>query len=103
MVDAYGKVQPNLRRHDKNYPPAESLLALIKTGQPVAGPQVPLAESIGEGKDTKGSGWIIRVVDCPDPRPVWVSIWGGSADLAQALWKVRQTRPARQVSYPDGF
>jgi hypothetical protein len=92
VVDAYGKVRPNLLLHDDRYPPDEGLREVIKAGQPIAGPEVPVTESVGEGKDTEASEWIIRVVDRPDPRPVWVVIWGGSADLAQALWKVRATR-----------
>src|SRR4051794_29483197 len=92
VVDAYGKVRPNLLLHDPRYPPAEGMRDGIKAGQPVAGPKVPVAESVGEGKDTEASEWIVRVVDRPDPRPVWVVIWGGSADLAQALWRVRSDR-----------
>lgn len=91
-VAAYGKVRGNLLRHDKRYPPAERLLAVVKAGQPVGGPKVPVEGSVGEGKDTEGSEWIVRVADRADKRPVWVAIWGGSADLAQALWKVRATR-----------
>ena len=97
VVDAYGKVRPNLLLHDARYPPAERLRDGIKAGQPVAGPKVPVAESVGEGKDTEASDWIIRVVDRPDPRPVWVVIWGGSADLAQAFWKVRATRSPEEL------
>ena len=37
-------------------------------------------------------------MDRPDPRPVWVVIWGGSADLAQALWKVRATRSPDELA-----
>lgn len=92
VVDAYGGVRPNLLLHDDRYPPATDLAEVIKAGQPVAGPKVPVEQSVGEGKDTEGSDWIIRVVDRDDPRPVWVLIWGGSADLAQALWRVRQDR-----------
>ncbi|HET9486426.1 MAG TPA: DUF1593 domain-containing protein [Chryseosolibacter sp.] len=92
VVNAYDQVQSNLLLHDKQYPPAKELLSVIKAGQPIAGPRVPVAESIGKGKDTEGSDWIIEVVDRDDARPVWISIWGGSADLAQALWKVRATR-----------
>jgi hypothetical protein len=92
VVDAYGRVQPNLIKHDDRYPGAPRLAGTIKAGQPVAGPKVPVHESIGAGKDTEASEWIINVVDRPDPRAVWVAIWGGSADLAQALWKVRQAR-----------
>ncbi len=92
VVDTYEEVRPNLLLHDDRYPPAVHLRSCIKAGQPIAGPKVPVTESVGDGKDTEASDWIIRVVDRPDPRPVWVVIWGGSADLAQALWKVRATR-----------
>ncbi len=97
VVDAYGKVQPNLLRHDPRYPPADTLRRVVKAGQGRAGPKVPVEESVGEGKDTAGSSWLIECADRPDPRPLWVVIWGGSADLAQALWKVRRDRTADQV------
>ncbi len=92
VIGAYSKVYSNLLVHDKNYPHPDRLIKVVKDGQPVAGPKIPLEQSIGEGKDTEGSEWIIEVVDRPDTRPVWVSIWGGSADLAQALWKVKNSR-----------
>ncbi|WP_337176510.1 nucleoside hydrolase-like domain-containing protein [Paludisphaera sp.] len=97
VVDAYGMARPNLLLHDDRYPPADDLRDVIKAGRPVAGPKVPVADSVGDGKDTEGSHWIIRVVDSPDPRPVWVVIWGGSADLAQALWKVRRERGPEEL------
>jgi hypothetical protein len=92
VVDAYQRVHPNLLQHDPRYPPAEALRGCIKAGQPIAGLKVPVERSVGEGKDTEASEWIIAVVDRPDPRPVWVVIWGGSADVAQALWKVQRDR-----------
>ncbi|MFC3104845.1 DUF1593 domain-containing protein [Salinisphaera aquimarina] len=92
IVNAYGEVQPNLLLHDEDYPSADSLRNVIKSGQPNAGEDVPVYESIGERKDTEGSDWIIQMVDKPDDRPVWIVIWGGPADLAQALWKVRKLR-----------
>jgi len=94
VIEAYGQVHANLLLHDKHYPPAQQLMALVKQGQPIAGPKVPVEKSVGEGKDTEGSDWIIQVVDKHDPygRPVWIAAWGGTADLAQALWKVRATR-----------
>lgn len=98
VVEAYGQVQPSLLRHDADYPPAEKLLGCIRAGQPNASPQIPVEESIGSGKDTEASEWIIQVVDRPDPRPLWITIWGGSADLAQALWKVRETRSADELA-----
>src|SRR3954469_16323812 len=53
VVDAYGEARPNLLLHDPRYPPAETLRGVVKAGQPAAGPKVPVAESVGEGKDTE--------------------------------------------------
>lgn len=92
IVEAYGKVKENLAKHREGYPSAQTLLARIKRGNPNRG-----VANIGEGKDTEGSNWIIRVVDRPDPRPVCVTIWGGSTELAQALWRVRNDRTAAEL------
>jgi hypothetical protein len=58
----------------------------------------PVEEVIGEGRDSEASEAIIRIADRPDPRPVWIGIWGGPADVAQAIWKVRQTRSPEELS-----
>lgn len=87
IVEAYGQVLPNLRQHDPRYPAAEDLLAKIKSGNPKRG-----WAQVGEGRDTEGSRWIVRVIDRDDPRPLAVSIWGGQTDLAQALWRIRAER-----------
>jgi hypothetical protein len=97
-IAAYAKVRPNLLLHDRRYPTADILRARVKAGQPIAGPKVPVEASIGQGTDTEASRWIIQVVDRDDPRPVHIAIWGGSADLAQALWTVRRTRPPEAVA-----
>lgn len=98
VIKAYEKVRPNLLLHSDQYPTPQFLRERVKAGQHIAGPKIPVSDSIGEGKDTEASDWIIRVVDKPDARPVWVTIWGGSADLAQALWKVSQTRKPAEVA-----
>lgn len=87
IVEAYGKVQPNLVKHHPDFPTAKTLLGCIKSGNPVRG-----MESIGKDQDTEGSNWIIAAVDRNDSRPVNVVIWGGSTELAQALWRVRNDR-----------
>ena len=101
-VRAYGEVRPNLLRHKKGYPTMEYLLDSIKKGHPAAlsteHAKDDVWRSIGEGKDTEGSEWIISVVDKPDPRPVWFSIWGGPNELAQAIWKVSKTRSSEQLA-----
>jgi hypothetical protein len=54
--------------------------------------------SVGPGRDSEASEWIIQVLDRPDPRPVWFTIWGGPRELAQAIWKVSQTRTPEQLA-----
>src|SRR6476469_2794659 len=92
IVEAYGQVQPNLRKHHPDFPEAKLLLERIKAGNPVRG-----MASLGDGKDTDGSKWIVSVVDRADGRPVNVVIWGGSTELAQALWRVRHDRTPEQL------
>lgn len=92
IVEAYGHVRPNLLLHEKGYPPTEQLLSLIKSAVPRYG-----MAAVGEGSDSEGSEHIIATVDKADSRPVWVTVWGGANCLAQALWKVRQTRSPEAV------
>jgi Cellulose-binding Sde182, nucleoside hydrolase-like domain/Cellulose-binding protein Sde0182, C-terminal domain len=87
IIDAYGKVQPNLLKHDPGFPEAEELRACVKQGLPVLG-----MDGVGKGKDSEGSEWIIKVLEKDDVRPLWVSVWGGTNCLAQALWKMKETK-----------
>jgi hypothetical protein len=91
-VGAYGQVRANLLLHAPGYPEVEKLLGVIKSGQTGFG-----MESVGEGKSTEGSKWIIEVVDRPDRRPVWVPVWGGANTLAQALWDVKYSRSPEEL------
>lgn len=92
IVEAYGKVRDNLEKHERGFPEAELLLDRIGEGLPVYG-----MDGVGEGKDSSGSERLIRAVDRDDPRPLWVTVWGGPSVLAQALWKVRATRSAEEL------
>lgn len=87
QIEAYAKVLPNLSKHASGFPSAESLRAVLKSGNPNRG-----RDFIGEGHDTEGSRWIIACADRTDPRPLNVTIWGGQTDLAQALWRVQKDR-----------
>ncbi|PWJ57597.1 uncharacterized protein DUF1593 [Dyadobacter jejuensis] len=90
QLDAYEKVYPNLLKHSKNFPTPMSLRTMVKPGQ---GDQ----QAFGVGHDTPASDWLIQVVDQPDTRPVWVAVWGGQRELAQALSKVKATRSPEAV------
>ena len=52
---------------------------------------------IGEGNDSEGSDFLIRLADEDDDRPIWVAAWGGGNTLAQAIWRVKQTRTAEEL------
>lgn len=93
IVNAYGKVLPNLQVHAKDYPSYESLKSISVLGQTGYG-----MNDVGDGKDTKGSDLIIAAVTKDDPRPVWVQLWGGGNNLAQAIWKVRATRSPQDLA-----
>ena len=87
IIQAYGKVQPNLMKHEAGFPSAAALSMLVKQGLPKYGMQ-----GVGEGKDSEGSEWIIKVLEEKDERSLWVSVWGGANTLAQALYKIEKTR-----------
>ncbi len=53
--------------------------------------------SIGENNDSPGSELLIRLADEDDPRPIYVAAWGGANTLAQAIWRVKQTRTDDEV------
>ena len=54
-------------------------------------------KAIGEGNDSPGSELLIRLADEKDPRPIYVAAWGGANTLAQAIWRVKQTRTADEL------
>ncbi len=91
-IEAYGEVRNNLLRHAPGYPTKEHLLSVTKAGLPEFG-----MKGVGKGKSSQGSRHIIEVVDKPDGRPVWVSVWGGANCLAQALWQVKNTRSQEEL------
>jgi hypothetical protein len=93
IVNAYGQALPNLEQHASGYPSLEYLQSISKLGQT----GYDMAD-VGAGKDSPGSELIVAAADKPDPRPLWINLWGGGNTLAQALWKVRNTRTAEQVA-----
>jgi hypothetical protein len=92
LVSAYGEVQPNLDKHAKGFPTAGYLRSVTKAHLPLYG-----MTGVGSDKNSEGSDLIIRSVDKVDARPLWISVWGGANCLAQALWKVRETRSSEEL------
>jgi hypothetical protein len=90
IVEAYGKVLPNLQRHAKDWPTADELKSRIVSGNPQRG-----RAHIGTGHDTAGSRQLTARIDAGTAaRPLNITIWGGQTDFAQALWRVREERGA---------
>ena len=101
-LDLYGQVLPKLDLHAPGYPRAEALHRVVKRGKvniqmTLSAPKGDPLQWIGPGQNTEGSDWIIQVVDRDDPRPVDICVWGGPADLAQALLRVRAERTPAEV------
>lgn len=96
LLEAYSTIYPNLRKVDSAFPTVKYLKSLVKEGCQGNGRDIPVQNYIGEGKSTEGSDWIINMVDLAK-EPVYISVWGGSCDLAQALFDVRNTRTDEEL------
>ena len=84
LIDAYGKVRNNLLLHASGWPTSEYLNQHVFAGQSGYG-----MASTGEGKSTEGSKALAAAIERDDPRPLWISIWGGANTLAQTLIDLR--------------
>ncbi|TWT35242.1 hypothetical protein KOR34_01300 [Posidoniimonas corsicana] len=105
VIDRYEMVYDNLKKHDANYPTPDALRAVtfegkgnnhglkIKWGR---GKQ-PYTDIVGEGLDSEASRAIIAAADKPDPRPIWIGVWGGPREVAQAIWDVKNTRSEAEL------
>jgi len=109
VIKAYGRDVPNLMKRSGQkkhvslkkengsqqigyWPSAEYLDNRFVMGSMYGG-----IRSIGENNDSPGSELLIRLADEDDPRPIYVAAWGGANTLAQAIWRVKQTRTDEEV------
>ncbi len=79
MIDLYEQDLPVLRDHAEGWHSPASLRSITK--QSVRGN----APYKGYRKATEGSEWIAKCAMQPDERPLWILVWGGLEDVAQAL------------------
>jgi hypothetical protein len=63
---------------------------------------IDAAAGSGVGHATEGSEWIVTCARRPDPRPLWVLVWGGIEDLAQALHDAPDILPKLRVYFIGG-
>ncbi|MEO7494695.1 MAG: DUF1593 domain-containing protein [Massilia sp.] len=93
QLDAYAEVRDNLLIHEPGFPSKEQLLAVTATGQTAFG-----MAAVGSGKTTAGSQLLLAAADKADARPLWVTVWGGSNTLAQALSDARARRTPEEMA-----
>lgn len=79
MIDLYEKDLPKLQKHQAGFPSPDYLRSVTKQGRKGNAPYLGVTSS------TEGSDWIIQTAKKEDERPLWVLVWGGLEDLAQAL------------------
>ncbi|KAF6809565.1 cellulose-binding protein [Colletotrichum sojae] len=87
--DGYGNVVQNLNANAPSYgpyPSAEELLAKVTSAHPVYG-----LEALDYNNISDAASALIAAADNSE-RPLWVSVWGGAAVLAEALQHVTNTR-----------
>lgn len=109
VIDAYEKDVKNLMKRSKQkgflsikkengnqrigyWPSAAYLRSRAVMGSENGG-----IRSIGEDNDSPGSQLLIRLADEDDARPIYVAGWGGANTLAQAIWRIKQSRSAEEL------
>jgi len=91
LISVYQRDYPNLRAWSTAYPTPDYLRGIChQGGSDLAGPQ-------GWGEPTAGSNAIIAAARRADDRPLWVLLWGGFEDLAQALHDAPDILPKLRV------
>jgi hypothetical protein len=95
VIDKYEADYANLRTYSTRYPRPQDLRRVTKQGAIESG--APAA-----GRATEGSEWIVRCARRNDPRPLWLLVWGGIDDLAQALHDAPDIAPKLRVYFIGG-
>jgi hypothetical protein len=96
MIALYEKDLPMLKKHSKGFPSPEALRAICKQGRQGAAPFA------GYTTATEGSDWIIKSARKKSSQPLWVLVWGGLDDLAQALHDAPDIRKKIKVYWIGG-
>ncbi|MCS3800588.1 hypothetical protein GGD38_005970 [Chitinophagaceae bacterium OAS944] len=96
MIDLYEKDLPKLKMHSEGFPQADALRAICKQGKQGAAPFA------GYSKATEGSDWIVKCARKKSSEPLWVLVWGGLEDVAQALHDAPDIRKKIKVYWIGG-
>jgi hypothetical protein len=96
VLEHYARDYSNLTTHSKEYPTPDALRAITRQGA------IDSSGPAGFERPTAGSNWIVQCARRPDPRPLYVLVWGGIDDLAQALHDAPDILPKLRVYFIGG-
>ena len=96
MIDVYEKDLSQLAKHASDFPNPDDLRNVSKQGA-ISG-----ATYKGYDKGTEGSEWIIKCAKKESDQPLWVLVWGGLEDLAQALHDAPEIKENIKVYWIGG-
>jgi len=95
VIEKYAADYLNLKTYSDRYPSPQELRRITRQGAIDSGAPVT-------GRATEGSNWIISAARRNDARPLWVLVWGGIDDLAQALHDAPDILPKLRVYFIGG-
>jgi hypothetical protein len=96
IINLYEKDLPQLKQHAEGFPSAKALRKVCKQGA------IPGAPYKGFTTATEGSNWIIKCAKKKSDQPLWVLVWGGIDDLAQALHDAPEIKKNIRVYFIGG-
>lgn len=96
IIDIYAQDYPLLKKKSALFPLPNTLKSVCKQGAINAAPYK------GFSLSTEGSNWIIKCAQKKDDRPLWVLVWGGLEDLAQALHDTPEIKENIKVYWIGG-
>jgi hypothetical protein len=96
VIDCYAEDYANLKTYSDTYPTPDELRSMTKQGE------IARAPYAGVRRSTEGSDWIIQCARRNDSRLLYLLVWGGIEDLAQALHDAPDILPKLRVYWIGG-
>lgn len=95
IINLYEEDFPKLSRH-ADFPTADQLRSVVKQGA------IRAADPRGWNTPSEGSQWIIERAKVNAVQPLWILVWGGLEDVAQALHDAPEIREKIRIYWIGG-
>ncbi|MEI6945638.1 nucleoside hydrolase-like domain-containing protein [Paraflavisolibacter sp. H34] len=96
MIDLYEKDLPRLQKRQKGLATPAYLRSITKQGKQGHAPYSGISTA------TEGSDWIIQCARKKSSQPLWVLVWGGLEDVAQALHDAPEIKTKIKIYWIGG-